>query len=108
MQKTFDRYDERTVQCAKYISETGQTVRDAAKRFGLSKSTVHKDMTTRLAGIDHALYERVRTVLDLNKAERHMRGGLATKHKYEELKETRKKTDSQHPHSINKKADIYE
>lgn len=91
MHKTFANFDERTVHCAKYITETGQTVRDAAKRFGLSKSTVHKDITTRLIYIDHALYEKVRAVLDLNKAERHMRGGLATKHKYEELKEIREK-----------------
>ena len=57
-------------------------MRAAAVRFGLSKSTVHKDMTTRLAEIDGVLYEKVRTVLDRNKAERHMRGGLATKRKY--------------------------
>ena len=87
MHKTFDTYDERTRQCAEYIRTTGQTVRDTAKRFGLSKSTVHKDITTRLADIDRALYEKVRAVLDVNKAERHMRGGLATKHKYEEMKE---------------------
>ena len=83
MHKTFANFEERTVRCAKYITETGQTVRDAAKRFGLSKSTVHKDITTRLIYIDHALYEKVRAVLDLNKAERHIRGGLATKEKYE-------------------------
>ena len=89
MHKTLDAYDERTVRCAEYITETGQTVRAAAVRFGLSKSTVHKDMTTRLAEIDGVLYEKVRTVLDRNKAKRHMRGGLATKHKYEEMKENR-------------------
>ena len=55
MHKTFANFEERTVHCAKYITETGQTVRDAAKRFGLSKSTVHKDITTRLIYIDHAL-----------------------------------------------------
>lgn len=75
--QTLDAYDERTVRCAEYITETGQTVRAAAIRFGLSKSTVHKDMTTRLAEIDGLLFEKVRTVLDRNKAERHMRGGLA-------------------------------
>ena len=89
MHKTLDAYDERTVRCAEYITETGQTVRAAAVSFGLSKSTVHKDMTTRLAEIDGVLFEKVRTVLDRNKAERHMRGGLATKHKYEEMKENR-------------------
>lgn len=80
-------YDDRTVSCAKYISETGKTVREAAKYFGLSKSTVHKDLTTRLPELDETLYEKVRKILDINKAERHMRGGLATKHKYEELRE---------------------
>ena len=89
MHKLLDAYDERTIRCAEYITETGQTVRAAAIRFGLSKSTVHKDMTTRLAEIDGLLFEKVRTVLDRNKAERHMRGGLATKHKYEEMKESR-------------------
>ncbi len=93
MQRSFSNYDERTIHCAEYIYETGQTVREAAKRFGLSKSTVHKDITTRLAYIDHALYEKVRVILDRNKAERHMRGGLATKHKYEELKEIRGNTN---------------
>lgn len=82
-------YDERTVQCAEYISLTGQTVRDAARHFGLSKSTVHKDLTTRLPEIDGLLFEKVRRILDINKAERHMRGGMATKHKYEEIKEKR-------------------
>lgn len=82
-----DSFDERTLNCAEYISKTGQTVRDAAKHFGLSKSTIHKDITTRLAELDGELYEKVRTILDINKAERHMRGGLATKHKYEEIKE---------------------
>ena len=80
-------YDERTVSCAKYISETGKTVREAAKYFGLSKSTVHKDPTTRLPELDSELFEKVRKILDINKAERHMRGGLATKHKYQEMKE---------------------
>ena len=75
-------YDERTIEVAEYISKTGKTVRDAAKHFGLSKSTVHKDMTSRLPDIDASLYEDVRKILDINKAERHMRGGLATKEKY--------------------------
>ena len=77
-------YDERTVEVAKYISDTGKTVRDAAKHFGVSKSTVHKDMTVRLPEIDMILYENVRKILDINKAERHMRGGLATREKYME------------------------
>ena len=87
MHKTLDAYDERTIRCAEYITETGQTVRAAAIRFGLSKSTVHKDMTTRLAEIDGLLFEKVRTVLDRNKAERHMRGGMATYMKYKEKRE---------------------
>lgn len=77
-------YDERTVEVAKYISSTGTTVRDAAKYFGISKSTIHKDMTSRLPDIDTSLYEDVRKILDVNKAERHLRGGLATKEKYKE------------------------
>ena len=77
-------YDERTVEVAKYISSTGKTVRDAAKHFGVSKSTIHKDMTSRLPDIDSVLFEDVRKILDINKAERHLRGGLATKEKYKE------------------------
>ena len=65
-----------------YIAEYGATVRSAAERFGCSKSTVHKYMTERLAETDLGLYERVRSVLDKNKAERHIRGGEATKQKY--------------------------
>lgn len=77
-------YDERTVTLAEYISRTGNTVRDAAKHFGVSKSTVHKDLTVRLPEIDTDLYDSVRKILDINKAERHLRGGLATKEKYME------------------------
>ena len=76
------RYDERTLEVARYIAETGATVRAAAIRFYLSKSTVHKDMTTRLRDLDADLYEKVRLRLDTNKAERHLRGGRATKEKY--------------------------
>ncbi len=79
------KYDERTVTLAEYISDTGKTVRDTAKHFGLSKSTVHKDMTSRLPEIDAELYEKVRIILDKNKAERHLRGGLATREKYKHL-----------------------
>lgn len=89
-------FDERTVTLAEYISATGKTVRDAAGHFGLSKSTVHKDITTRLPDLDVDLYEKVRKILDLNKAERHMRGGLATKHKYEEIKEQRSAVAKRH------------
>lgn len=79
------KYDERTVTLAEYISDTGKTVRDTAKHFGLSKSTVHKDMTSRLPEIDIGLYEKVRIILDKNKAERHLRGGFATREKYKHL-----------------------
>lgn len=86
MPHNYNPYDERTIECAAYISESEKTVREAAAHFGLSKSTVHKDVTTRLYALDKALYERVRKVLDIHKAERHMRGGLATKRKYEQRK----------------------
>lgn len=65
-----------------YILETKATVRTAAKQFGISKSTVHTDVSKRLKDIDFELYERVRDILDENKAERHIRGGVATKEKY--------------------------
>ena len=67
---------------AVYILENRATVRAAAARFGVSKSTVHKDMTERLPHMDPALYRQVRKLLDINKAERHIRGGLATRRKY--------------------------
>ena len=66
-----------------YIIENDATVRDAARRFGVSKSTVHKDITERLREIDRLLYEKVRLVLEQNKAERHLRGGDATRRKYQ-------------------------
>ena len=72
----------RVRELAAYIIENGATVRDAAGRFGVSKSTVHKDLTERLYDIDRGLYGRVRDVLDRNKAERHLRGGEATRRKY--------------------------
>ncbi len=74
--------EERAVQLGEYIIDTGATVRDTAKRFGLSKSTVHKDITTRLQHINPALAMQARHVLDINKSERHIRGGLATRKKY--------------------------
>ena len=66
-----------------YIIENRATVRAAAKAFGISKSTVHKDLTVRLPALNRALAAQVRQLLDENKAERHLRGGLATKRKYE-------------------------
>ena len=77
-----DTLDKRACQLAVYIIETGATVRAAGKKFGISKSTVHKDLSKRLPYCNQALYEQVRIVLEHNKAERHIRGGLATKHRY--------------------------
>ena len=78
----FDYISERVVKEGKYIIDTNSTVRATAKYFGISKSTVHKDVTERLQGIDCELYEMVRKVLEVNLAERHLRGGMATKSKY--------------------------
>ena len=72
----------RVLKTAHYIAETGATVRDTAKQFGISKSTVHKDMTERLIFIDAALAGEVHKKLQINKAERHIRGGIATHNKY--------------------------
>ena len=74
---------ERAIKCAEYIVETGCTVRACSAHFSISKSTVHKDVSERLPYIDEELYEQVRQVLDLNLSERHVRGGIATKEKYE-------------------------
>lgn len=79
--------EERVCKLAAYIIENRATVRDAARQFGISKSTVHKDMTYRLKRQNHALYEQVREVLSTNKQERHIRGGLATREKYRERRE---------------------
>ncbi len=70
-----------------YIADNGVTVRAAAKTFGVSKSTVHTDVTQRLKSIDPGLWEQVRQVLDENKAQRHIRGGNATREKYKKAKE---------------------
>ncbi len=75
--------EERAIKCAEYIVETGATVRACSAHFSISKSTVHKDVSERLKYIDADLYERVRQVLEFNLSERHMRGGIATKEKYE-------------------------
>ncbi len=74
--------EERAAMLGRYIVETGSTVRAAAKVFGLSKSTVHTDVSERLRKLNPQLYLEVREVLELNKAERHLRGGMATKEKY--------------------------
>ena len=77
-----ENISERACEIAAYIVDTGVTVRAAAVKFGVSKSTVHKDLAERLESVNPALYEQVRKVLDLNKAERHIRGGMATRRKY--------------------------
>jgi putative DeoR family transcriptional regulator (stage III sporulation protein D) len=77
-----DTIEERACELAVYIIETGATVRSAASHFGISKSTVHKDLQQRLPNCNRALYQQVRQVLELNKAERHIRGGMATRQKY--------------------------
>ena len=77
-----DYIEEWAVEIAKYIIETKATVRQAAKKFGISKSTVHKDVTERLIQINPALAKEARKVLDTNKSERHIRGGMATREKY--------------------------
>lgn len=74
--------DKRACRLAVYIIETGATVRAAAQHFGISKSTVHKDICSRLRKVDSDLYRKVRLVLDKNKQERHIRGGMATRKKY--------------------------
>ncbi len=74
--------EERACALAVYIIENGATVRAAASHFGISKSTVHKDLQQRLRKCNPALYAQVRPVLELNKQERHIRGGLATRKKY--------------------------
>ena len=76
---------ERCVILGKFIVENNATVRSAAQQFGISKSTVHQDITTKLEKTNKALFEEVKTVLDKNKQERHIRGGEATKRKYQEL-----------------------
>ena len=78
-----DTVEQRACELAVYIIETGATVRAAAKRFGISKSTVHKDLQNRLPRCNPVLYEQVRIVLNHNKSERHIRGGMATKRKYQ-------------------------
>ena len=74
--------EERAVTLAQYIIENRTTVRAAAKKFGISKSTVHKDLQDRLPQFNRTLYLQVKEILDENKAQRHIRGGLATRKKY--------------------------
>ena len=74
--------EERACQMAQYIIENRATVRAAARVFGISKSTVHKDLAERLPAFNRTLYLQVKTILDENKAQRHIRGGIATRRKY--------------------------
>ena len=78
-----DYIEERAVEIATYIIENNATVRQTAKQFGISKSTVHKDVTERLEHINPSLAARARVILNINKSERHIRGGMATKEKYQ-------------------------
>lgn len=82
--------EERAVELAEYIVENKTTVRAAAKQFGVSKSTVHMDDARRLRSLNPQLYSEVREILDINKAQRHIRGGLATREKYKSMKEENK------------------
>lgn len=77
-----DYIEERAISIANYIIDNNATVRQTAKKFGISKSTVHKDVAERLLHINPALARQARVVLDINKSERHIRGGMATKEKY--------------------------
>lgn len=79
--------EDRSVMLAKHIIATQDTVRKTAKIFGISKSTVHKDVTERLERVNHALFLDVKKVLDKNKSERHIRGGIATREKFRSLKQ---------------------
>ena len=78
-----DTIEKRACESAVYMIETGATVRAVARHFGISKSTVHKDLTQRLKQYHYGLYLQVREILDKNKQERHIRGGMATKRKYQ-------------------------
>ena len=77
---------ERCEVLAEYVIETGDTVRGTAAHFGISKSTVHKDLAYKLRAYNHTLYKCVKKILDINKSERHLRGGEATRKKYQRLK----------------------
>ncbi len=87
--------EERAAMLGEYIIESKATVRSAAKKFGISKSTVHKDVSQRLKSVNPVLYKEVREILDTNKRQRHIRGGIATRNKYEMIKKAK--------NSINKK-----
>ena len=81
----WDYIEERARRCAEYIVATGCTVRACSAHFAISKSTVHKDVSERLKYVDGELYEQTQKVLNRNLSERHIRGGIATKEKYEQI-----------------------
>ena len=85
-----DYIEERVLELAHYIINTNSTVRSTAKKFRVSKSTVHKEVTERLLEINPGLASEVKEVLEKNKAQRHIRGGLATREKYKSMKEENK------------------
>ena len=85
--------EQRAAMLGEYIIESKATVRKAAKKFGVSKSTVHKDVSQRLKVLNPALYREVRAVLDINKSERHIRGGMATRNKYLHQREEQEKAE---------------
>lgn len=87
---------DRAVVLGQYILEHRATVRAAAKEFGISKSTIHKDVSERLFEKDPVLYPLVKEILEINKQERHIRGGLATKRKYEEIARLKKLKNQEH------------
>ena len=80
--------EERAMEIARYIIDNNTTVRQAARHYGISKSTVHKDVSCRIQEVNPSLATEVRKVLEVNKSERHIRGGLATKNKYRKKRET--------------------
>ena len=82
-----DALDKRACELAVYLIETGATVRAAGKKYGISKSTVHKDLTQRLPLCNKELHQQVRQILEYNKAQRHIRGGFATKKRYSTQKQ---------------------
>ena len=88
-----DYIEERAVETAIYMIETKATVRQTAKKFGVSKSTVHKDLTSRLVQVNPGLAAEARKILDVNKSERHIRGGMATREKYLHQKQKRTKVN---------------
>ncbi|NLZ38080.1 MAG: sporulation transcriptional regulator SpoIIID [Firmicutes bacterium] len=87
-----DYIEQRVLEISYYILETGATVRQVAKKFGVSKSTVHKDVTERLPYINRKIAREIKAILEKNKAERHLRGGEATRQKYLALRKKKKQS----------------